>query len=162
MDVIEYGLKLDEDRKVKLEELNIHKSSYKNGTMLNTPSKIVALMKEIYDVSNLAEEYVWILAMNTKNMPIGIFEVSHGGIDRSVISPKEVFIRLCMCGARSFVLIHNHPSDDYNVTLRMNRCGDMMEIHLLDHIIIGEDSSWSFGDNTDIWNNTERIGKGED
>ena len=89
---------------------------------------------------------VWLLAFNTKNRLIGLFEISHGAVDLSILRPREVFIRLFLCGAVSFILVHNHPSgdptpsqEDMAATERHIEVGKTMGIPLLDHIIIGSD-----------------------
>ena len=62
-------------------------------------------------------------------------------------------MRLCLCGASSFMLIHNHPSgectpsnEDIQITKRLEECGKLMNIELIDHIIIG-DGYFSFKEN---------------
>lgn len=73
------------------------------------------------------------------------FGVSHGSADASFVNPREIFVRLCLCGANSFVMAHNHPSgdsspsiEDTRVTKRVLEASKLMGIRLLDHIIIGE------------------------
>ena len=88
-----------------------------------------------------------------------MFELSHGTINYTVISPREVFIRLCLCGATNFILAHNHPSGDtipstadIELTQRIKEAGQLMNINLLDHVILG-DSSFSFKRDSDIFTN---------
>lgn len=92
---------------------------------------------------------------------IGLFEISHGTVNMSVINGREVFIRLLLSGAVSFFLIHNHPSGDltpsvYDIkaTKNMIDAGKIMGIKLLDHIIIGRNSFgiqyYSFARDSDI------------
>ena len=107
--------------------------------------KIAEMMRIIYKANNLPEEYVWVAALSSKSKLIGMFEVSHGTATSSLINPKEIFSRLCLCGAVSFIIIHNHPSgdskpseDDMKVTKRLKECANLMGIKMLDHIIIGD------------------------
>lgn len=123
---------------------------------LNNPQNIVAMFNTVFHANILAEEYVWVMAMNTKGKLLGVFEISHGGISTSFVTPREIFVRLALCGAASFVLIHNHPSgctapsdEDSCVTSRVNDAGKLMCIPLLDHIIIGDDY-YSFHENGKI------------
>lgn len=143
MRITKYTALLDTDRKpmlVKEDSKNCPEIS-----RLDNPQKIFEMINLVYHTQALPEEYVWVLALDQKNHPVGIFEVSHGTVNASVVTPREVFMRLLLCGATYFVLIHNHPSgdlepsaDDMNVTKRMKECGTMMGIGLLDHIIIGD------------------------
>ena len=118
--------------------------------------KRVIMINTIYNASVLTEEYMWMIALDTKCNPIGIFEISHGTVNASLISPREIFMRLCLCGATNFVLIHNHPSgditpskEDINVTTQMKEAGKLMNINLLDHIIVG-DIYYSFRENNNV------------
>lgn len=61
-----------------------------------------------------AEEYVYVVGLTTKTQALGVFEISHGAVSASICNPREIFIRLLLCGASTFVMIHNHPSGDTN------------------------------------------------
>lgn len=153
MRIIQYSMHLDSDRKNVLV-----KESSKNcpqiSSRLDSPQKIADLMNLEYNASILAEEYVWMLAMNTRGNLIGLFEISHGSVNKTCASPREIFTRLCTCGAVHFVLVHNHPGgdcspsvEDTQVTETMEKCGNLMEIPLMDHIIIAENGYYSFKEN---------------
>ena len=85
------------------------------------------------------------VALNTKNKPLGVFEVSHGTVNQSVCSPRELFIKALLCGAANIILAHNHPSGDiapsktdvenYRI---VKEAGQLMGIKLLDSIIVGD------------------------
>ena len=154
MRIIKYTTHLDNDRKPILIKEN--SSNYPNVCRLDSPQKITDMINTIYNASVLTEEYMWMIALDTKCNPIGIFEISHGTVNASLISPREIFMRLCLCGATNFVLIHNHPSgditpskEDINVTTQMKEAGKLMNINLLDHIIIG-DIYYSFRENNNV------------
>jgi len=111
---------------------------------LNGPEKIVTMMNDIFQLDKRAEEHVFLIAVNAKNRPIGIFELSHGTFNCCILSPREVFIRLLLCGACHFFLVHNHPSgdisptqDDIRTTERIEDAGKLMGVYMLDHIIVG-------------------------
>lgn len=68
-----------------------------------------------------------------------------GTADASLCSPRDVFRRALDAGAVSFLLLHNHPSgdpspskEDVQLTRRLKEAGNLMEIRLVDHIIIGD------------------------
>ena len=109
-----------------------------------------------------------LVAESTKNYPslgnakaadkkckiIGIFEVTHGAVSTSVASTREIFVRLCLCGASIFALCHNHPSGDPSpsnedclFTKKLEEASKLMDIHLVDHIIIGDHCYYSFSEN---------------
>lgn len=148
MKITKYTTCLKDDRTPMLvKEVS---KNYPSVQSLNDPEKIVHVMNEVFDASKQTEEHVWLLALTTKCQPIGIFELSHGTVDMSIVSPREVFLKLCLCGASTFVIIHNHPSGDQRpsskdiqVTKKLDECAKLMGIPLLDHIIIG-DTYYSF------------------
>lgn len=120
---------------------------------ISDSEKAYLLMQEAFDIDYLAEEYVFMIALDTKNNPLGCFEISHGDINTSILSPREVFQRALLCGAASIILAHNHPSgctepspEDINATKRIRRVGTEMNVELLDHIICGRDMFLSLRD----------------
>lgn len=111
---------------------------------LNTPERIVRLMNREFLLNKLAEEHVYMLAMNSAASVLGIFEVSHGSGNSAYLAPREVFIRALLCGATQIILVHNHPGksarpteEDMNVTKKITEAGKLLNIPLTDHIIIG-------------------------
>ena len=143
MRITSYVMELNEDRISAL--VKESSRNYPEINRLDSPKKIVDMFNLAFNAKCKAEEYIWLLALDKKCHLIGIFEISHGTVDSSIVTPREVFIRLCLCGATMFVLVHNHPSgettpsqDDIKTTQRMKDSGKIMGIELIDHIIIGE------------------------
>lgn len=116
-----------------------------NADNLNNPELIANMLNDCFNMNRLAEEHLYLIALNTKAKPLGVFEVSHGTANASMVNPREIFIRLLLVGASSFVVSHNHPSgdctpskEDIQTTRRLKECADIMGIMLLDHIIVGD------------------------
>ena len=116
----------------------------------NSPERINELCKGI-NLDKMAEEYVYAVYLNAALHLIGFSEVSHGTVDYSVISPREVFQKALLLGAKNVILIHNHPSGcsnpstaDIDITKRLNDAGNIIGISILDHMIICEDEYYSF------------------
>ena len=59
-----------------------------------------------------AEEYMHMLCLNTKNRVIGVFEISHGTVNASIVGTREIFQKALLANAVSIILMHNHPSGD--------------------------------------------------
>lgn len=152
MRVTRYEVELNSEQK----NILVKKSS-KNCTeihSLDSPEKVKNLLNYLYSAGKKAEEYTWLIALNTKCKPIGIFEISHGTANYSVVQPREIFVRLCLCGAVSFIVAHNHPSgdptpsrEDIKITKRLFEAGQLMGINYLDHIIVYSDNYYSFKEN---------------
>ena len=92
-------------------------------------------------------ETAMMLALDTKNKVIGIFEISRGSLNASIIHPRDVFQRAILVNAASVILVHNHPSgdptpspEDVALTKKLVEAGRIMDITVLDHVVVGEGS----------------------
>jgi len=93
------------------------------------------------------------LYLDTRNYIIRKEIISIGTINSSVIHPREVFSPALTDGACSVILVHNHPSgnptpseEDNDITKRLVEAAKVLCIQLLDHVIIGEKSYFSFSE----------------
>ena len=116
---------------------------------MDDPETIADFFRE--EVRYLRKERVYALFFDSANHFLRDVMISEGSIDRSITSPREVFLEALRCGAVSFVLLHNHPSGctnpseaDISITRLFREVGDMLGIRLLDHIIIGGSDHLSF------------------
>ena len=114
---------------------------------------IAMMLNDCFGLNRMAEEYLYMVAFNTKCRVLGVFELSHGTVNASLITPREVFIRALLCGASGIVIAHNHPTgdttpseEDRKVCERIKSSGDMLGVPLLDSIIVG-DNTYSFYEN---------------
>lgn len=92
--------------------------------------------------------------LNTKNEIITDVEVSVGTLNSSLVHPREVFKEAIRRSSNKMILIHNHPSgsvepsrEDKNITYRLIKCGEIIGIDIIDHIIIGDGLYYSFKEN---------------
>lgn len=118
---------------------------------LNTPDDIYEFLKDSVQLDKEPEEVVFMLALDNKKKLICCCEVSRGGIDRAVLSPRDVYKRALVANAKSIVIAHNHPAgtttpsiEDKVVTRALKEAGEILDVKLLDHIIIGEKGYYSF------------------
>ena len=131
---------------------------------LNKNNKLKKLVnaKDIWEDSkylfnNLKQEYFYALYFNNKQELIERKLLFMGTINNSVVHPREVFREAYKVSASSIVCMHNHPSGDINpsredirFTENIVKTGYIQGIPILDHIIVGEDSFFSFYDNNMI------------
>lgn len=87
---------------------------------------------------------------NAKDL-IGQITVSIGSKEMTTIDVPRIFKEAINYNASDFILIHNHPSgdpkpsaEDYNVTMRLKECGELLNLPLRDHIVIGDNVYYSF------------------
>ena len=98
-----------------------------------------------------ASEEFYSLYLNTKNQVIGIEMISRGTLNASLIHPREVFKGALLANANCIMLAHNHPSGnpepsnaDKQVTSILVKAGKLLDVQVLDHIIVGSESYFSF------------------
>lgn len=100
---------------------------------------------------HVEQEEVHVLMLDTKNRMIGDSLLSKGTVNSAPAVPREMFIEALRHHAVNIVLVHNHPSgdpspsdDDKELTLRVKAAGEIIGIGLLDHIVIGDSTYFSF------------------
>ena len=99
------------------------------------------------------KEHLCILFLDAKNRIIRHEIVSVGTLTASLIHPREIFKAAIRESAHAVILVHNHPSGDVQpsgadkqVTTILKQAGNLLQIDLLDHVIIGADDWFSFRD----------------
>jgi DNA repair protein RadC len=116
--------------------------------MTNTPEKVAGLWRQYVTDSSWFEagrEQLVVFTLDTRHRCTGYFLISVGTINESLAHPREILRPVIMSGAYGFVLMHNHPSGDSTpseadraLTRRIREAADLLQIHLLDHVIMGE------------------------
>lgn len=102
----------------------------------------------------LKKEYLRGLYLNTRYRIIHDEILSIGGLDSSILHPREVFRPALEYNAYAVILAHNHPSGecdpsaaDIETTAVIEKAGDLLQIPLMDHIIVGGATYYSFAKN---------------
>jgi DNA repair protein RadC len=102
---------------------------------------------------NLPHEEFWLLLLTAKNEVFRVEQVSKGGLSMTHVDPKIIFHMAIRLGAARIVLAHNHPSGDtkpsatdIRLTRRLKEGAFMLDLDVVDHIIIGNSSYYSFAD----------------
>ncbi len=125
------------------------KTIEKKITKISSSEDIYNYLKnELADKKN---EYFYAILLDTKNVIISKEVISIGILDASLVHPREAFKPAVKKSAKSIIFVHNHPSgdfspsnDDFKTTQRLVEAGDILDIKVLDHIIIGKDGYYSF------------------
>ena len=88
-----------------------------------------------------------VLLLNTKNQVMGISEVYKGSVNTSLVRVAEVFRDAIKENCPAIVVVHNHPSgdptpssQDTEVTSQLVKVGQLLDIEVLDHVVIGHQS----------------------
>ena len=109
---------------------------------MDSPQAVVELMAK--ELSQYDREVFCILNMKNNGQVINMNLVSVGTINASLVIPREVFKSSILANASAIIGLHNHPSgnvkpskEDMIVTRKRQKCGQLLGIELLDHIIVG-------------------------
>lgn len=116
---------------------------------LSSPRKVAEYLQE--RIGREPKEHFVVLSFDTRNNLVGIDTISIGILNANLVHPRETFEVAIRHHAASIVISHNHPSgdpdpsdEDIKVTKKLFDAGKLLDIHLLDHIIIGKNSFYSF------------------
>lgn len=93
------------------------------------------------------------MLLNRAYKVLGVFEVSTGGVTGTVADPKAIFSAALKANPCCIFLSHNHPSGslkpslaDEELTKRIIQAGNLLDIKVLDHIIVTNETYFSFAD----------------
>ena len=102
---------------------------------------------------NLKKEVFKVINLDAKNKIINMLTVSEGDLTSTIVNPREVYREAIRSSAAGMIVVHNHPSgdptpsrEDILVTSRLQKAGSIINIKLIDHLIIGDNSYCSFAD----------------
>jgi DNA repair protein RadC len=108
---------------------------------IDSPGAIADLCSEM---RFLDRESLRVVLLDAKQHLIKVATVSQGTVNESLARPREIFKPVITHSAYSFILVHNHPSGDpspseadLRLTRRINEASRILQLHLLDHVIIG-------------------------
>lgn len=117
----------------------------------NTPETIAEYFME--KLRHEEQEQVCCMMLDSGTHLLGECILSKGTVNSSLISPREIFLEALRHHAVGIILVHNHPSgdpspsrDDYALTERIQKAGDLLGISLMDHIVIGDHRYYSFAE----------------
>lgn len=117
----------------------------------DNPKKIY--LDNLYLFKRKKQEYFYCLYLDSKNHLIERKLLFMGTINRSIVHPREIFKEAYLSSASKIICMHNHPTgdispsiEDIRLTKSLIEIGKLQGITLADHLIIGDDSYYSFYD----------------
>ncbi|MCA0133611.1 RadC family protein [Winogradskyella alexanderae] len=114
--------------------------------------------KSVFEVmqpilGELPHEEFWILYLNNSNKIINKNQLSKGGITGTLVDIRLVLKTALENGSTALILCHNHPSGtlkpsqaDKDITVKLKKASESLDIKVLDHLIITEQAYFSFAD----------------
>jgi len=120
---------------------------------ITSSSSAQIIFKELFPVDIEHREALTVLFLNRANNTIGYFVGSIGGVSGAVVDSRLIFQTALKVNASALILCHNHPSGNLNpsdadlkLTKKIVKAGEILDIQVLDHIIITDESYYSFAD----------------
>lgn len=136
-------------------EITIH---YKDKNIEKRPcitksTEAIDILRPYYKECMQHHEEFWVLYLNTRNQVLGISCVAKGGIDKMLIDNRIVLQIALKTNATGIIVSHNHPTgnnhpstQDDTITGKLKDACHLLDIRLYDHLIITEDSYYSYTD----------------
>lgn len=127
---------------------------------LSTEIKKISCAKDVAEsylpkTRHLLKEKFMAIYLDTKNNIIAEETITIGTLNSSLVHPREVFHGAIKHLANSIIVLHNHPSgdpqpstEDIEITEIFSKAGKILGITLLDHIILGKESWWSWAESS--------------
>ena len=114
---------------------------------IRSPENLHECLKDEFDI----QEKMILIGLNIKNKILIKKTVAIGGTNTLTLTPKEIFTPLLKLSCSSFILAHNHPSNDVSpsnediiFTKKIQKASEIMGLKLLDHIIFTDKKFYSF------------------
>ena len=109
---------------------------------IHSPNDIYEVLKCF--MTELDHEELWVVCLDTRNRVMSLNQIYKGSLNQSQVRVAELFKRAIIDNACSIVIAHNHPSgdpspspDDVAVTRAVVEAGNLLDIEVLDHLVIG-------------------------
>lgn len=119
--------------------------------VIRDSAEAATILRPLYH--GLDREQFLVACLDAKHAIIGVNVVSIGSLTISIVHPREVFKPAILLNSAALICVHNHPSgdpqpsaEDRVLTARLRQAGDLIGITILDHIILGENRTFSFAD----------------
>jgi len=114
--------------------------------------------REVFDylyhsMRDLKKEVFKVMFLDSQNHVVGIEDLFQGTVNASAVYPREIVQKAINHNAAALIFVHNHPAgnpqpsdNDKQITQDLVFAGNIMQVRVLDHIIIGDNRYFSFAD----------------
>lgn len=126
--------------------------------------------KDVYnkmkEYSKADREMFMVMYLTAQNHVIDCELHSLGAVDTTPVYPREVFRGALLANACAIICVHNHPSGDHKpsapdneITRQLVRAGELLNIKVLDHVILGAEGYFSYADDGRMGDYEQEAGK---
>jgi DNA repair protein RadC len=113
------------------------------GERIKSPADMAALL--MVDMGHLDQEQLRVACLDTKNKIQKVHVVYQGSLNASLIRVGEIYKEPLKLNSAAIIVAHNHPSgepapspEDVLVTRQLIEAGNLLDVELLDHLVIGQ------------------------
>ncbi|MCK5815896.1 MAG: DNA repair protein RadC [Flavobacteriaceae bacterium] len=122
---------------------------------ITSSKSVFEIMQPI--IGELLHEEFWIIYLNNSNKILQKNQMSKGGLTGTLVDTRLVFKKAMEISATAIILTHNHPSGtlvpsnaDKQLTQKLKRAGETLDVKVLDHLIITNSGYYSFADEGEL------------
>ena len=134
--------------------------SEKQLISFTNPMIIISYFNQMF--LGVKQEEFYCVYLDNKKKYLSKKKLFVGTINSSVVHPREIFKEAYLLSASFMICVHNHPSgdptpsrEDEMITKKLKELGEIHAIYLVDHLIIGSNTYYSFYENHHVLNNIE-------
>lgn len=113
------------------------------GQRISCPQDAWQLIRHFDDRK---QEHFLCCLLNGANDVLDVRLITLGLVNKTIIHPREIFAEAVAARACAVIVAHNHPSgrldpspEDRDITERLRAAGELLGIHLLDHLIFSQE-----------------------
>jgi DNA repair protein RadC len=137
---------------IELGRRTLAEGAHAERPRMASPREAAAYLVPLYGSRSV--EQFGIVLLDTRYRLLQTVLLSVGVLDRTCTHPREVFREAVAGGASAIIMFHNHPSgdphpsgEDLLMTMRIFEAGELMGIMMIDHLVLAENSYYSFREN---------------
>lgn len=139
------------DEQIVKAALAIVAKAMRRGMVLTNPRVVREFL--MLRFAALEHEIFAVLFLNTRHRVIAVEEMFRGTVDGASVYPREVVKAALNRNATAVILAHNHPSGESDpsqadelITRRLKEALALIDVRVLDHIVVGKESCYSFAE----------------
>ena len=138
------------------------KSYWNKGKCFCCAGDAAEFAKPLFE--NADKEYLVVCCLDGKLQPISMEVVAVGMVNQCLVGMREVFKNAILSNAVSIIAFHNHPSgnsrpssSDFDISKKLRKAGELLDIEVLDHIVLGDEVFHSIADTLEwkSWKDTD-------
>lgn len=114
---------------------------------MTSPEAVYSILCEVLEAEDAIDrdkEHFWVLHLDSRHRIKALELVALGTLTMAIVAPREVFTRAVTIRCAAIIIAHNHPSgdptpsdEDVRLTERLMQAGNILDIQVIDHIIVG-------------------------